>query len=193
MATKSAFTFRPLKTSDWTHIEALFGETGACGGCWCMYWRVPSTGRYWAEHKGAPNRRSFRKLVEAGRAAGILAFEGRTPVGWCSLGPRADFAYLARARKLPPPPDGDCWSVTCFFIKAGYRRSGVAGKLLDAAINFARRNGASALEGYPSVPKAAGEKIADAFAHTGVPKLFEAAGFEMTAKAGARNVYRLSF
>lgn len=186
------FSFRPLKTSDWPHIEALFGDAGACGGCWCMYWRVPSTGQYWAEHKGASNRRSFRKLVESGRAAGILAFEGKEPVGWCSLGPRADFAYFARARKMPPPPDGDCWSVTCFFVRAGYRRHGLAGQLLGAAVARARRHGASVLEGYPSVPKTPGTKIPDAFAHTGVPKLFEAAGFELAAKAGSRDVYRLA-
>lgn len=193
MAVKHAYSCRPLTPRDWPHIEALFGESGACGGCWCMFWRAPSTGQYWAEHKGAPNRRSFKKLVESGSATGILAFEGKTPVGWCSLGPRAEFAYFDRARKMPPAPEGACWSVTCFFIRAGYRRTGLAGKLLDAAIAYARQKGANVLEGYPTHPKNPAEKIPDAFAHTGVPKLFDAAGFELAANAGARDVYRLRF
>jgi GNAT superfamily N-acetyltransferase len=24
----------------WPHVEALFGKTGACGGCWCQAWRI---------------------------------------------------------------------------------------------------------------------------------------------------------
>lgn len=192
MTTNRDLVLRPLKTTDWKHIEALFGEAGACGGCWCMYWRVPSTGKYWEQHKGASNRRSFKALVDSGRASGVLALEGRTPVAWCSVAPRRDFAYLARARKLPPPPDNEVWSVTCFFIKAGHRRCGVAGRLLAAAVDFARSRGASSLEGYPSVPKAANAQIPDAFAHTGVPKLFRAEGFKLAARAGARNVYRLA-
>lgn len=192
MAARTGISLRPLKSGDWNHIESLFGEAGACGGCWCMYWRVPSTGKYWAEHKGAPNRRSFRKLVETGDASGVLAFEGRAPVGWCSVGPRADFAYFARARKLPPPPDENAWSVTCFFIKAGYRRRGIAGRLLESAIDLARKKGASVLEGYPSVPESSKAKIPDAFAHTGVPRLFASAGFVLAARAGARHVYRLN-
>ncbi|HEB84575.1 MAG TPA: N-acetyltransferase, partial [Bacteroidetes bacterium] len=29
----------PLSPERWGDFEALFGERGACGGCWCMYWR----------------------------------------------------------------------------------------------------------------------------------------------------------
>ena len=32
-------TIRPLTPDLWPALEDLFGETGACNGCWCMYWR----------------------------------------------------------------------------------------------------------------------------------------------------------
>lgn len=106
-----------------------------------MYWRVPSTGKYWQEHKGAPNRRDFKALVENGRAKGVLAFDGSVPIGWCSIGLRSEFAYFDRARKLPPSPDPWTWSVTCFFVARASRNRGVAGALLQTAVDYARAQG----------------------------------------------------
>lgn len=185
------FSFRSLAPNDFKAVEKLFGAAGACGGCWCMYWRVPSTGKYWEEHKGAPNRRAFKRLVESGRATGVLAFDGADAVAWCSVGPRQDFAYLARARKLPPAIDEATWSITCFFIRRDLRNAGLARDMLKTAIALAKKSGGAWLEGYPSTPSKAGARIPDAFAHTGVPSLFEDAGFMLAAKAGARCVYRL--
>lgn len=180
---------RPLRKTDWPTVETLFGQNGACGGCWCMIWRVPSGGKYWAAQKGEGNRRAFKKLVEAGAATGVLAFDGREPVGWASVAPRADFAYFGRSRTIPPAADEKTFSVTCFFVKRGRRGQGVAGALLAAGVDYAAKKGARLVEGYPSTTKAA--RQADAFIHTGVASLFEAAGFEQAAGAGARAVYRM--
>lgn len=187
--TKTKISTRPLAPSDWSTIAQLFGTSGACGGCWCMYWRVPSTGKYWQEHKGAKNRRAFKALVESGKANGVLAFDGERPIGWCSVGPREDFAYFARARKIPPAKTARTWSVTCFFVNRAARRSGVATRLLASAIELARTHRADYIEGYPVDTSAAAKRQADAFVYTGVPSLFVRAGFERTADAGARAVY----
>lgn len=32
-------TFHPLTPKRWPDVEKLFGARGACGGCWCMFWR----------------------------------------------------------------------------------------------------------------------------------------------------------
>jgi hypothetical protein len=32
--------FHPVKNKRWADFETLFGERGACGGCWCMLWRL---------------------------------------------------------------------------------------------------------------------------------------------------------
>ena len=51
---------RPLSCDDWTTVAALFGTNGACGGCWCMWWRRPRGGKLWEECKGAKNKRTFK-------------------------------------------------------------------------------------------------------------------------------------
>lgn len=181
---------RALTRGDFPAIEQLFGQRGACGGCWCMLWRVPSTGAYWTAHKGDANRLSFKALVETGVAQGCLAFDGDSPVGWCAFGPKNDFAYFSRSRSLPKTATQGIYAVTCFFIASRHRRQGLAGQLLNAAVRLARERGARSIEGYPSIAAANGVLPA-AFAHTGVPQLFARAGFERVADAGARAVYRL--
>ena len=55
-------TFKNLKMDTWQDFERLFGEKGACGGCWCMYWRLRS--KDFEKGKGAGNKRGMKKLVK---------------------------------------------------------------------------------------------------------------------------------
>jgi GNAT superfamily N-acetyltransferase len=192
MKQRSELMTRPISPSDFGRIERLFGAKGACGGCWCMFWRVPSLGAYWAQHKGEDNKQVFRALVESGHAKGCLAFDGDLPVGWCSYGRREDFAYLSRSRSLPDPGLPGGWAITCFYIPASHRNRGVSEQLIACAVREARRAGAAYLEGYPTEPKSE-QPIPPAFAHTGVPGPFLRQGFRRVAEAGARSVMRLEF
>lgn len=139
-----------------------------------MSWRVARGGKLWEQQKGEKNRRTFRRLVQAGRVYGVLAFANEEPIGWCSLGPRADFPRLLRSRVLQTEWGERTWSVVCFYIPTPWRHRGVATALLKEAVKVARDNGAKELEAYPVRPygEARGE-IPAAFAWTGVPKLFE--------------------
>lgn len=78
--------FEELRSCNRPDIERLFGPNGACGGCWCMYWRAESY-KTWQSMRGAGAKKCFRELVQKGKAHGILAFAGDEPVGWCSIGP----------------------------------------------------------------------------------------------------------
>lgn len=158
-----------------------------------MLWRVPSLGRHWDTVKGERNRKSFRNLVEKGQAFGCLAWVGDEPVGWCAVGPREHYPYLQRSRTIPVPAVADTWCVSCFFVARAWRARGIAGRLLNAALDYAELSGAAALEGYPTVPKNVTNPVPAAFAHTGVPRLFEAAGFEWICDTGARQVWRRRF
>ena len=33
-------TFEPLTKKNWDKFVQLFGKNGACGNCWCMYYRL---------------------------------------------------------------------------------------------------------------------------------------------------------
>lgn len=187
---RERLSVRALTPADWPVLEALFGARGACGGCWCMAWRVPH--KEWEARKGEPNRRALRDLVMSGAATGCLAFAGDEPVGWCSVGPRAQFRALETKRSLKTDWDERTWSVTCFFIHKDWRGRGVSTRLLEAAVTLARARGATRLEGYPVVPTAGfgGRKMPAAFAWTGLPQSFERAGFRRLAEApGARPIY----
>lgn len=181
-------TVRPLTPADWPVITRLFGTNGACGGCWCMWWRVPRGGKTWDDAKGAKNRNAFRRLIQAGKVHGVLAFAGDEPVGWCCFGPRTDFPRLETVKALRGEIAPATWSITCFYIPARWRNHGVATQLLDAATARALELGAARIEGYPVVPKKV--PVPAAFAFTGVPALFAGAGYEKLRRpAELRPVY----
>lgn len=167
---------RPLTPERWNDLEALFGPRGACGGCWCMSWRVQK-GESWDAMKGAPAKKRLKALVTTERAHGILAFDGDVPVGWCAFDRRPDFPKLDRAPSLACDDAAQVWSLPCFFVRAGHRDRGVAGVLLAAATKAIKARGGKIAEGYPAKPPGDGKKIPAAFAWTGTRPLFEKAGF----------------
>jgi GNAT superfamily N-acetyltransferase len=173
----TAVSCRPVAPDDGAIITRLFGANGACGGCWCMHWRVAKGGATWQACKGEPNRRAFLKLLKQGRAQGALAFAEDRPVGWCNFGPRAEFPRLERSRVLAHDSAPDTWSINCFYIAAGWRKRGIAGALLKSATKTAFERGARVLEAYPT-PQKPGETLAAAFAWTGTCALFDKAGFK---------------
>jgi GNAT superfamily N-acetyltransferase len=188
--TTNAIQVCPLTPNDWPVIEQLFGDNGACGGCWCMWWRVPMGGKTWEQAKGKKNRDAFRRLVKAGKVHGVLAFAGEEPVGWCCFGPRSSFPRIKRVRALQREAQATTWSIVCFYIPSRWRGKGVGTRLAKAVTEQAFALGAKEVEGFPVVPKKAPEKVPAAFAWTGVPALFEAAGYEeMNRPDAPRPIY----
>ncbi len=180
---------RPLTKDRWGEFEQLFDRYGACGGRWCMLWR--STRKTFEARKGAGNRRAMKRLVDAGRQPGLLAYRGDEPVGWCALAPRKDYPSLGRSRILKPVDDTPCWSVSCLFVRRDCRRQGVSIRLLEAAVDHARKRGAGMLEGYPVEPKT-DKPIPAAFAWTGIPSAYERAGFvEVARRSPTRPIMRV--
>jgi GNAT superfamily N-acetyltransferase len=145
---KPRIEVKVLSPADWPVVEKLFGPRGVTGGCWCMWWRRRG-GKTWAGCKGEPNRLAFRELVRTGEAQGVIASAEGEAIGWCNFGPREDFLRLGTSRVLQRPSDAERWSITCFYVRAGWRRKGVAQMLLERATAEAFRRGAEEVEGYP--------------------------------------------
>lgn len=164
----------------WKDFERLFGKNGACAGCWCMFWRLEKGERF-ADVKGEQAKRRMKALVAEGRAEGLLAYQGKEPVGWLALGKRRDFPKLDAAPSLQCDDADRVWSLPCFFIKPGHRGQGVASALLAAAVDELRRRRAEVIEGYPLKPPPPGAKIPAAFAWTGTLPLFARQGFQSAA------------
>src|SRR5437660_6312966 len=129
-------TIRPLTPDLWPALEDLFGKSGACNGCWCIYWRIGSGYRKQAR---ARNRAAFRKVVRRGPPPGLLAFDGEVAVGWCQLTPRDALPWLESARFFERVDDVPVWSLSCFYVRRGYRKHGVTSALIAAALQAAKR------------------------------------------------------
>jgi len=179
--------FHQLTLVRWPDFEELFGKKGACGGCWCMWWRL--TKKEFDSQKGDGNRRAMKRLVDSGRIPGILAYHLSEPIGWCSIAPREDFKRLESSRILKPIDDKPVWSIVCFFIRKQYRRQGVSTQLLQAAIDYVRQKGGRIIEGYAIESRK--KAIPDLFAYQGPVRTYLDAGFvEVARRSETRPIMR---
>lgn len=179
--------FHPVTAARWHDLERLFGERGACGGCWCMWWRL--TRAQFDAQKGQQNKAALKQLIAAGATPGILAYAQGEPVGWCAVEPRERYSALERSRILKPVDDQSVWSVTCFFIARPFRRKSMTTALLQAAVAYAKGQGAKIIEGYPVEPKTGA--MPEVYAFTGLAPAFHRAGFvEVLRRSKTRPIMR---
>jgi GNAT superfamily N-acetyltransferase len=158
----------------WPALEDLFGDNGACNGCWCMYWRI---GKAYGKRPRAKNKRAFHEIVKKGPPPGLLAFDGDLAVGWCQLTPRDVLPWLDRAWRLRRVDDVPVWSISCFYIRKGYRRQGVTAALIAAALKTAKSADAPAVEAYPL-----DATLTNSSSWTGHASTFARAGFRIVAR-----------
>jgi GNAT superfamily N-acetyltransferase len=170
--------FQPLTADRWPDFEALFGERGAYGGCWCMWWRL--TRREFEAQQGEGTRQAMKAIVESGEVPGILAYHEGQPVGWCSVAPREQFGSVERSRVLKRLDDKAVWSIVCFFVAKGYRGQGVAESLIRAAVDHVKKQGGTVVEAYPTVPKT--DRLPPVSSFMGIPAMFKRAGFVECAR-----------
>ena len=173
---------------NWNEFVNLFGEKGACGNCWCMYYRLSNSAfREGKVEEG--NKNAMKEIVWKGKPAGLLGYLDDQPVAWCAFAPREDFIRLEKSRVHKRIDGKEVWSIPCLFIDKKFRRSGISAALLKGAVKYAEENGIKILEAYPAIPTQ--EKIPDSFLWTGLYKSFERAGFEIVDKtSGNRPMVR---
>jgi GNAT superfamily N-acetyltransferase len=144
-----------------------------------MYFRTRSSEQRRATN--ATNKAAMRKIVKAGPPPGLLAYVDGEPAGWVSLDPREKFPHLEYSRKYKRIDDKPVWTVVCFVIGAEYRRQGLSEKLLDAAVKYARKNGARIVEAYPIEPR---NELTGFAGFTGIQSVFERSGFVEAGRTG---------
>ncbi len=151
MARDDEITVRPAAPDRWPDLEAFFGPSGAYSNCWCAFFRVTSK-QFEAGCRDGANHQLLKRLTLEGATPGLLAYQGDEPVGWVSVAPRVQYVRVQNSRLLrapEPDPDGDVWSVVCFWTPKQHRGKGIADHLLRGALDHAYANGATAVEGYP--------------------------------------------
>ena len=182
---------KPLTAKRWDDLVELFGRPGAsiARGCYCMCYRrsgkheVPA-GQTYSES----NKRALKALVDRGVVPGLIGYEKGRAVGWVSLGPREGYAKLARSPVMRPVDATPVWSIVCFFVDAKARHRGIAEAMLEGALEWAKRQGATLIEAYPCDKP---DGAVDDFMWFGAKPMFDRAGFvEVAHRRPTRPVMR---
>ncbi len=100
-----AISIHPLTPERWTDFARLFGPQGACYGCWCTYFRIPTRQR---KLLGGADKQAFMyQRVQSGPAPGLLAHEDGVPCGWVQVCPRAELPQFNSPSVVSRPLEGD--------------------------------------------------------------------------------------
>ena len=186
MSDSASLSFHPLTSSRFADFERLFGPRGACGGCWCMFWKL--RGKTFDENTGEPARQMQKSIVDSDIVPGLLAYQGGEPVGWVAVEPRSVYPRLAYSHILMPVDDAEVWSVTCFFVAKQARRQGLTVELLNAAVDYVKDQGGKIVEGYPVDAK---KDMPPVFIYHGTAAAFIKAGFvEVARRSETRPIMR---
>ena len=166
-------TCRPVTADTVADFEKLFGAKGSPNWCWCMAWRA--TPAEIKDSKSPARRRQILGRIADGVPVGLLACEVSEPVAWVSVGPKASFRGLGGTAEAE-----GVWSLTCMFVPRPRRGTGLSAELIEAAVAYARQNGARLLEAYPVDPDS------PSYRHMGFVSSFERLGFSPQGMAGSR-------
>ena len=179
------FEVHPVTKDRWPDMARLFDQP-VMRTCFCMYFRKTGTGT----GVGRENRQAMKALVDRGAVPGLIGYEDGIPVAWVSMGPREDYPRLRRSPIMKPVDDRPVWSIVCFFVDREARGGGLSERMLRAAVDYARSQGARLVEAYPV--EAHGPRDPDVM-FFGARSMYERAGFrEVARRKETRPVVRRS-
>ena len=164
-------------------LERLFDSPVGPKYCWCMVWRPMPTGARRADKQA--KKAALESRVREGVPIGILGYIDGEPVAWCSVAPKVTYRDIGGTTDPEEKPDS-VWSIVCFFVPRQFRRQGVTRRLIEAAVNHAKAQGAKVMEAYPVDPDS------PSYRFMGFIPSFKATGFHEVGIAGLRrHVMRL--
>jgi GNAT superfamily N-acetyltransferase len=180
--TAARLTFRPVSKRTKDDFVAVFAGPGGPKYCWCMAWRA--TKAELRDTSSAAREQQMLGRINDRVPVGLVGYAEGEPVAWVSIAPKRTFQRLGG----PETEENEkVWSLTCMYLRRHIRREGHAHALIDAAIEHAKKNGATVLEAYPVAPDS------PSYRFMGFVPAFEKAGFEEIGTAGTRrHVMRLT-
>ena len=148
--------------------------------CWCLSHRVGA--KEIAELGDGSREQAMRTLCERDVPPGVVTYRDGTPVGWCNIGARSDIPRLRQSKLIRPVDDVPVWSIVCTVVRSGHRRQGVTQQLIAGAGQWARSQGAPAVEAHPVDPDG---RMDLTMAFVGTRAMYERAGFEVIGQTDA--------
>ena len=175
------FDVRPATLARFDDVATMLGPKNPTSSvCWCLSHRIDAKTN--KELVGPERGEYVRRLTRRKVAPGVLAYDGDEVVGWAAVAPRSELPF-ERSTKIPHVDDLPVWSIWCIRVRPGHRGRGIAQPLLEGAVEYARTNGAPAVEGYPVDNR--GAKVDLTMAYVGTRSLFERAGFHKVSDTDA--------
>jgi len=169
--------WQPLTPERWPDLEALMAaEEGEGAGRWGMTLKLTDAELRTAGAAGC--RAILRILVGRGPPPGLLAYAGDEAVALVIVGGREELPEIEQDDGLPPLPEGQVMAICCFHFRTGWRRATLLPPLIEAALAFARHQGARHVEAYPPDR----QLFLAAPGHQGGAHSFRACGFRAIAK-----------
>jgi len=167
---------RPLTPARADDVKTITASTWGAQ-CWDLWWRSakPFTSGGSKDKKERERRAMLAKLARRRHAPVLVAYQGDEPVGFVSLGPRADYERFRAQKTTQRVDDVRAWVIPCMTVRKGFRGRGISLALLRAAVEYAGAHDAPAVEGYPRADKK--KRFDDGSVYMGTPALFRRAGF----------------
>lgn len=187
-STDHQWQVHPVTPERFEDLVQVLNPTRREKHCWCLSHRL--TAAQERELGQGSREQAMRRLCERRNPPGVVAYRDGTPVGWCSISPRAENTKLANSKLIRPVDEVEVWSIICLVVRSGFRRQGVVGQLIEGAVGYAFSRGAPAVEAYPVDPQG---RMDTTMAFVGTRSMFEAAGFECigTTKSLASRMPRI--
>ena len=184
-----AFATLPITPDRVDDFVAVANPNRRATHCWCLSHRLAA--REIAELGDGSREAAFTALCGREHPPGVIGYADGEPVGWCSIGPRAENTRLSTSKLLTALDDLPVWSIICVVIRGGHRKRGYTTPLIEGAVAYAAEHGAPAVESYPVDPRA--KRIDLTMAFVGTRAMFEKAGFTVagTTDATASKLPRL--
>lgn len=173
----------PATAQRFDDVEQALTGGGDGAGCQCQWWMLRNRDFDQTTREGRTDL--LRAEMSARTAPGLVAYVDGDPAAWVRVGPRTKQPRLAYTRAFAtssaePWDDPRVWAVSCFVVRREHRGEGLMPRLLDAAVDHAKKHGARALEAYPIDTAVSRRSSNDLY--TGVLTVFEGAGFRIVAR-----------
>lgn len=167
--------------------------------CHCRYWHFVGDTNAWlarSAHEPEVNAAEMTAALSARspEMRGAVAILGDRVAGWIKVAPAESLSKLYGQRvyrRLPcfSGPREGVHAISCLLVDPEMRRRGLGHRLLRAAIDLARADGARAIEAFPR----RGDSLREDEIGTGPFSVFESAGFAVVHDFAPYPVLRLVF
>lgn len=131
---------KPLALSNWNDFVALMKVDSQCSECWCLNHREPA-----GCPTGVAAQNKMQKLTAQNKVSGLLAYQDKECVGWIAIDPMSELV----GHDCQPSGKPNEWSIHCIFVRDEFRGQGVSTQLIQAAIEYAKANGANLVSAFP--------------------------------------------